>query len=57
MNITPVITKDLIEYLKRLFPKHDVAPESSMQEIYYNAGIYRVINTLEAVREKQEAKK
>lgn len=52
-----MITEDLIRYLKKLFPKQNIHPESSMQEIYYNAGIDRVITTLETLMTKQEKRK
>lgn len=57
MDTTPMITEDLIRYLKKLFPKQNIHPESSMQEIYYNAGIDRVITTLETLMTKQEKRK
>lgn len=56
-NDTPYIDKALMDYLKRLFPEREITPESSMQEMYFWAGVAKVITTLETLMAKQEKRK
>lgn len=57
MDRIPVITEDLLGYLKKLFPKQEITPETSMQEMYFWAGVAKVITTLETLMTKQEKRK
>lgn len=42
-----------MEDLERLFPAIEVKPDTSLQEIYFNAGVRKVVNTLKTIKEKQ----
>lgn len=54
MKAIPVlIEKELVDGLKRTFPVLKVTPETTVPEVYYEAGIRRVIAFLETVQALQ----
>ena len=53
MKINYKLTDKFMEDLERLFPAIEVKPDTSLQEIYFNAGVRKVVNTLRAIKEKQ----
>lgn len=53
MKISSKITDSFISELEKLFPAIEVKPDTSLQEIYFNAGVRKVVNTLRTIKEKQ----
>lgn len=53
MKINYKLTDKFMEDLERLFPAIEVKPDTSLQEIYFNAGVRKVVNTLKTIKEKQ----
>ena len=51
------IPEQLISDLEKLFPDKEIIPEDSLQEIFYYAGVRRVIDTLKRMKTKQDKKR
>lgn len=48
------LTDNFIADLERIFPSIEIKPDTSLQEIYFNAGVRKVVDTLKRLKEKQE---
>lgn len=53
MKINYKIPNGFIEDLERMFPAIEIKADTSLQEIYFNAGVRKVVNTLKTIKEKQ----
>ncbi len=54
MKINYRLTDSFIADLERIFPAIEIEPDTSLQEIYFNAGVRKVIDTLKRMKEKQD---
>lgn len=53
MNGNYKLTDSFIEDLEKMFPAIEIKADTSLQEIYFNAGVRKVVNTLKTIKEKQ----
>lgn len=50
----PQITKELVEYLDKLYPNEVAHPKDSLQEVYFKAGRADAARHIRELYEKQE---
>lgn len=48
------LTDNFISDLEKFFPPIEIKPDTSLQEIYFNAGVRKVVETLKNIKAKQE---
>lgn len=53
MNGNYKLTDSFIEDLEKMFPAIEIESDTSLQEIYYNAGVRKVVETLKRIKDKQ----
>lgn len=53
MNGNYKLTDSFIEDLEKMFPAIEIKSDTSLQEIYYNAGVRKVVETLKRIKDKQ----
>lgn len=54
MKINYKLTSHFIADLERIFPAIEIEPDTGLQEVYFNAGVRKVIDTLKRMKEKQD---
>lgn len=51
----PIVTKELLEYLRQVFKPPTVAPGADQDKAMYQAGSLRVVDHLQSLHDQQEA--
>lgn len=54
MKINYKLTSHFIADLEKMFPAIEIKPDTNLQEIYFNAGVRKVVDTLKRMKDKQD---